>query len=85
MPIAGRVGLFFTVIGSLVLLLYFASAQSGQPIVDYLCSGAGLLVLGTVLMFRFRNPPQPTERFSAWRRWRERRAAKRRGEKQTKE
>lgn len=78
MTFRGRIGQFFFFMGFLGLIIYFATDQADMPRYTYLCGGLLLFVLGLFMMWRYRNPPTPSERFSTLRRLRENREIKRR-------
>lgn len=78
MTFRGRIGQFFFFMGFLGLVIYFATNQAGMPRYTFLCSGVLLFVLGVYMMWKYRNPPTPSDRFSTLRRMRENREIKRR-------
>lgn len=67
MTTISRIGQFFFFLGFLCLIIFFATSQVDMPQYPYLCSGVVLFALGVYLMWTYRNPPQPSDRFSTWR------------------
>ena len=63
MTIKGRVGVFFILIGLVILLLYIASLQADQPNFTLLCVALAGLISGVVIAWRSRPPPVSDERF----------------------
>lgn len=91
--ISFKIGQYLMFVGLIILILFFASDQAGDPIFSLFCVGILLIPLGIYTMFRFRKPPPPSDRFSAMRKWqqarkaarqskREKRDAERRGERE---
>lgn len=78
MTFAGRIGQFFFFIGFLGLIVFIATDQANMPRYTYLCGGVLLFVLGVYMMWKYRNPPAPSERFRTWKRLQEGREQKRR-------
>lgn len=78
MTFRGRIGQFFFFMGFLGLVIFFATEQAGIPRYTYLCAGTLLFVLGVYMMWKYRSPPTPSERFSTLRRLQENRELKRR-------
>jgi hypothetical protein len=77
MTLASRIGQFLFFMGFLGLIIFFATNQAGMPSYLYLCAGMVLLVFGIYLMWTYRNPPQPSDRFSTLRKMQTNRASKR--------
>ena len=77
MTIASRIGQFLFFLGFLALILFFATNQVGMPKYLFLCSGSVLFFIGVYLMWTYRNPPQPSGRFSTMRKMSENREKKR--------
>ena len=73
--ISFKVGQYLLVVGVLILVLFFASDQAGEPFFSLFCVGVLLIPFGIYMMFRFRNPPAPSQRFSALRKWQPRNAS----------
>jgi hypothetical protein len=77
--ISFKIGQYLLFVGLIILILFFASDQAGDPIFSLFCVGILLIPLGIYTMFRFRQPPAPSDRFSAVRKWQQaRKAAKQR-------
>lgn len=77
MSFAGRVGEFFFFIGLMILVIFFASLQSGDPQFIACLSGGAMFVLGVIAMWKGRNPEPPhDERFSILRRSRRKKSDK---------
>lgn len=68
-----KVGQYLLFVGLLILVLFFASDQAGQPFFSLFCVGILMIPLGIFMMFRFRKPPTPSDRFASLRRMQERR------------
>jgi len=64
MSIGGRVGQFFFFVGLIVLILFLITAHNQQPYYSYFCISTLLLILGSVQMWKGRNPPAPMDRFN---------------------
>lgn len=58
-----QIGLFFLVVGLLVVFIFAASFQVNQP--EYVACLIGLasLMLGAFLIYRYRRRPAETDRF----------------------
>jgi len=78
MTFRGRIGQFFFFIGFVGLIIFIATDQANMPRYTYLCSGIVLFVIGIYMMWKYRNPPSPSERFRTWKRMQEGREQKRR-------
>ncbi len=74
--ISFKVGQYLLVVGVLIMVLFFASDQAGQPFFSLFCVGVLLIPFSIYMMFRFRKPPAPSERFSSLRKWQQRKASK---------
>lgn len=61
---AYKFGRFLVVIGVLLVVLFMVTDYGGRPWLLLFFIGAPLLTLGGGLMYRFRTPPQPSGRFS---------------------
>jgi hypothetical protein len=59
-----RVGIYFFLIGFLLLGVFFISDQSQNPQFELFLGGAILVGLGGFLSWRFRPPATPSGRFS---------------------
>ncbi len=68
---SARIGWFFVIVGSLSLLIFFASDVARETAYPYLCVGMGSVVLGLVLWSSNRPKAQPNGRFSMLRKKRE--------------
>ena len=77
MTIVALIGQFFFFLGFLALIIFFATNQVDMPNYFFLCTGTVLFFIGVYLMWTYRNPPQPSERFSTWRKVGESRTKKR--------
>ncbi|MGW8249694.1 MAG: hypothetical protein ACWGO1_03560 [Anaerolineales bacterium] len=78
MTFRGRIGQFFFFMGFLGLIIFFATDQADMPRFTFLCAGVLLFVLGIYMMWKYRSPPTPSERFSTLRRLREGQETRRR-------
>jgi hypothetical protein len=63
MNIGKRIGLFFTIIGLILMMFLVASVLIGEPQLWTLPSGMLITILGLVLVLRRRTPPTPSGRF----------------------
>jgi hypothetical protein len=63
-----NVGQFFSLLGILLLVLYFATSQGDSPIVYYFCFGVIFVLFGAYMMWIGRNPPIASDRFHSIRR-----------------
>ncbi|RMF41299.1 MAG: hypothetical protein D6755_12760 [Anaerolineae bacterium] len=61
---AYRLGRFFTIIGVVLLALFFASDATGTPLYRLFFIGAPLTAIGIYMMRRFAPKPTPSGRFS---------------------
>ncbi len=61
---AYKFGRFLLVVGVLLVVLFMITDYGGRPWFLLFFIGAPLATLGAVLMYRFRTPPQPSKRFS---------------------
>ncbi len=61
---AYKFGRFLLVIGVLLVVLFMITDYGGRPWLLLFFTGAPLAALGVGLMYRFRTPPQPSGRFS---------------------
>jgi hypothetical protein len=77
MTITARIGQFFFFLGFLALIIFFATNQVDMPNYLALCTGTLMLIFGVYLMWTYRNPPRPSDRFSTWRKMGENRTKKR--------
>jgi Na+/phosphate symporter len=68
----GRVGQFFLFIGLLLLVIFFTTDQAKHPQYGFFFIGVIVLCLGIYLIWRDLKPPEESQRFRAFRRWRER-------------
>lgn len=91
--ISFKIGQYLLFVGLIILILFFASDQAGDPIFSLFCFGVLLIPFGIYMMFRFRKPPASSDRFSAVRKWqqsrkaakqskRDKRASEQRGERE---
>lgn len=82
MTFNAKIGVYLLVIGFLAMALFFASDQAGEPYFILFCAGVTIIPLAFYLIWHFRNPPTPSDRFSTLRRLQEQR--RQRKNKQTK-
>ncbi len=59
-----KLGRFLLIIGATLLVLFFASDATGQPMYRLFFSGAPLAAVGIYLMQHFAPAPTPSGRFS---------------------
>jgi hypothetical protein len=64
----GKVGLYFLIIGIVLLVLFFVTGQENDPNVLYFFSGFGLSLLGFFLIRKNWKAPPPSTRFRMFRR-----------------
>jgi cytochrome c biogenesis protein CcdA len=76
-----KVGQYLLFVGLIILILFFASDQAGEPIFSLFCVGILLIPFGIYMMFRFRKPPAPSDRFSAVRKWQQARKTAKQGKR----
>ena len=67
-----QIGQFFLYIGLIALILFFITAQVGEPYFLVFCSGLLVMIFGGYVMWIGRNPVQPSGRFRTLRRLSER-------------
>jgi len=77
MSFYGRIGQFLFFLGFLGLIIFFASDQADMPMYIYFCAGSLLFLAGIYLMWKYRNPFTPSERFNTVRKMQEGRRVKR--------
>ena len=63
-----NVGQFFSLLGILLLVLFFATSQGDSPIFYYFCFGVVFALFGAYMMWIGRNPPIASDRFRSLRR-----------------
>ncbi len=63
----GRIGWFFFIVGSVLLLIFFASDLAKQTSYQYLCLGMLAVVFGIILWNNGREPAKPSGRFNTLR------------------
>ncbi|MBN2148981.1 MAG: hypothetical protein JW726_16470 [Anaerolineales bacterium] len=78
----GRIGVFFLMIGLVLLVIFFTTDQAQHPAYGFFFIGAALTFLGGYLIWRNRKPPAPTERFRTLRKMRQKQAERREKKKQ---
>ncbi len=61
---AYKFGRFLVVVGVLLVILFMITDYGGRPWFLLFFTGAPLAALGAGLMYRFRPPSRPSERFS---------------------
>ncbi|HJW90364.1 MAG TPA: hypothetical protein VJ436_06960 [Anaerolineales bacterium] len=85
MSIKGKFGQFLFFLGSLALIIFFATVLNKEPLYSLLFLGLVGIVLGGILWARDGTPPQPSGRFRAIRtarqKFAENRAEKKKAEK----
>jgi hypothetical protein len=59
----GRFGSFFFFIGFILLIIFYVTTQGPAPQVGFFFSGAFLLVIGFLLLWRNWRKPSKAERF----------------------
>jgi hypothetical protein len=59
-----RIGTFFLLVGSGLLVFFFISDAAGQVAFDYFCWGGILLILGFVFRGQLKRKVTPSGRFS---------------------
>jgi hypothetical protein len=84
MTFFGRIGAFFFFLGFLGLAWFIISRQAEEPLYAYFCVGSLLFFGGIYMMWKYRNPPVPSDRFHTYRRVREGRRRKQEGLEQSK-
>lgn len=62
-----RIGIFFTLVGGFLLLLFSGSISSGAGVTQWFLIGVVLLILGIFLLYRYRENPT-SQRFRMIRR-----------------
>jgi LPXTG-motif cell wall-anchored protein len=67
-----QIGQFFLFIGVILLVIFFASDQSQNTPWVYFISGAALVALGGILLWRKRGPDLESSRFRSYRKMRDR-------------
>jgi len=71
MSLSGRIGQFLLFVSLILLIIFFATDQARQPVYSFCCSGALILILAILLIWRGRTPPPETSaRFGMLRRLR---------------
>ncbi len=68
----GKIGQFIFFLGFLALIIFMATDQAGMPKYPLFCSGVVLVFWGIYVMWKHRQPPEPSDRFSALRKMRQR-------------
>lgn len=71
-----RIGNFFILIGTILLVIFFFSDYSRSPVYNLLCIGLPLVVLGIALRRKGYQPPPPSDRFRLVRRYYQKSAEK---------
>lgn len=61
---AYKLGRFLTIVGVVLLVLFFASDASGTPLYRLFFTGAPLAAIGIYMTRRFAPAPAPSGRFS---------------------
>ena len=60
-----RIGWFFIIVGSVLLLVFFASDLAKETSYEFLCLGMLAVVFGLILWNKGKPKPQQSGRFSA--------------------
>jgi drug/metabolite transporter (DMT)-like permease len=63
-----RIGVFFMLVGILILFLFFASDRTSSQSLTFLCAGSALSLTGGMLWYRGRDRT-PAERFRTLRKY----------------
>ncbi|GEM_PF-1372266 len=84
MTILARIGAFLFFLGFLGLVVFFATYQAETPMFMYFCAGSIFFVAGAFLMWKFRNPPETSDRFYTYRKMQENRRLKRENQEKAK-
>jgi hypothetical protein len=63
-----RIGVFFMLVGILILFLFFASGTKNPQSLTFLCAGSALSLMGGTLWYRGRDRT-PAERFRTIRKY----------------
>jgi hypothetical protein len=58
-----RVGVFLIIIGLILLVVFFTIDQSERALPGLFFSGLFSLLLGVGMVWHYREPPMPSERF----------------------
>ncbi len=66
-----RIGWFFVIVGSVLLIIFFASDLAKETKYQYLCLGMVGVVMGLILWNKGRPASPPSGRFSTVRKMRE--------------
>jgi len=64
-----RAGIFFLVLGILLLLFFILGYLAGENYYPACLGGALLAAVGLVLAIRHRPPPAQSERFQTWKKF----------------
>jgi hypothetical protein len=68
MSLTGRMGVFFTLIGIFMVILYIASDAARQGQCGLLGWGVVITAVGISLWSKGRKPPEPNQRFKTFKR-----------------
>lgn len=60
---SAQIGLFFLVIGLILLVIFFGTDQVNRPAYNFFCGGLVITALGIYLYWRDRPPSTPSGRF----------------------
>ena len=71
-----RLGVFFILVGLVLLVIFFTTDQSKTPGYGFFFAGIAALYLGGALFWRSRKPPAEEPRFRTLRRIRQKHAAR---------
>ena len=67
MSLTRRLGQFFFIVGLVLLIIFAATLQSGDPQFSLFLPGLFGFALGFLLIWRGREPGEPSDRFHSWR------------------
>ena len=67
-----QIGLFFSFIGVILLVIFFTSDQTENTVWGYFIAGAALVILGGALIFHNPRSDSESHRFKAYRKLRNR-------------
>jgi hypothetical protein len=65
--IIARIGRFFLLIGFLVIFIFMATSQAGNPQYSYFCWGTSGIMLGIYFMWHGHKKTKPSGRFRLFR------------------
>ncbi|HEX7432089.1 MAG TPA: hypothetical protein VF326_00405 [Anaerolineaceae bacterium] len=68
---SSRIGWFFIIVGSVLLLIFFASDLAKETSYEFLCLGMLAVVFGLILWNKGKPKPQANSRFNSIRKMRD--------------